>query len=963
MTVIRGSSPSVAPKTAPVRAPVSPASTPTSAAPAAAPDEAFEATKKRPLSITGRRAAVTVPLEETMSVSELLLSAQRAGRRGATPPAPPTPPVLDDEGRAAKALEGFPSVPSTHPAMQHAETVRAELRRDGLPTDATGVDVYIVGDHPDHGGMVARTIAGQTGLAPGATLHLSEPIENPKLAGLDPHERSEVSMRALSVKVGSASVDEFKEATVEALEAAYLSPKAELDYLVDHTPADGKTRLVNMSWGTSEENMVSSALKGAIDNPDSPLIAAANAGRSKQGLPPLDLSRREDQAVVRTFLRAQVKAALADPANRERLSTARKEATAAVARAREAGFLPIAAAGNFFEPGVHDDSSRGTANVVATIPGVLSVGSTSFGDPTRLGDESMGTSSSTGAAISAPGVDLPIARNADGTTRDVSGTSFAAPYAASVAALMIKANPNITPAQLEHILQSDAVAHNVKGTLRDGAGVIDAAAAVREARALQSYAGPSKAHVTTDLPLSTQRALHDTLRGLMPTTSTAYKEALKLGTNDAFAELSAGAQQAMLHAVAADRADTSLAGRLIELAECKPFHELGPAAQARVAANFANQFETKEILTKLTDPALASLDVRVKDAYVAAFSKAPSKAADLDEALASSAFTALKPEVQQAFFQAVEQNTDTFREEDPARAKLFEFVKSRDFERLSPAGQERWLRGLGAESKDTREAAFESLTTVSKWPTTGRERERTFHAAGSVLQHPREMSPLGREPLPGASTNEPRITSRDTTSAGVFISLALESVDPKPRPATVHTVTVDGQAIKVLMPRPVPTGDFPTIESIAKGLAALPATVRRDVQEVVVDPEYKNGVMAGVAKDKKPNRIYLGFGAPSSTADMAGMMSHEATHLKVSRLVDAERKAKVPQDASFMGRWEKAIDGDDFWPSKYAARSFQEDVAETAQRYFQVKGTPEEATMKRELPRRFAMIEALLAEP
>jgi serine protease len=76
---------------------------------------------------------------------------------------------------------------------------------------------------------------------------------------------------------------------------------------------------------------------------------------------------------------------------------------------------------------------------------------------------------------------------------DSEGTSFAAPYAASVAALMIKANPKITPDQIENILTSPGVARHIPNQTRpgwphepprDGAGEIDPVAAVAAARGL-----------------------------------------------------------------------------------------------------------------------------------------------------------------------------------------------------------------------------------------------------------------------------------------------------------------------------------------------------------------------------------------------------------------------------------------------------------------------------------------------
>jgi subtilisin family serine protease len=58
------------------------------------------------------------------------------------------------------------------------------------------------------------------------------------------------------------------------------------------------------------------------------------------------------------------------------------------------------------------------------------------------------------------------------------GTSFSAPYVAGVASLMVKANPSITPDQIEKILITSTVGIAAD---RAGAGVLDPVAAVRAA--------------------------------------------------------------------------------------------------------------------------------------------------------------------------------------------------------------------------------------------------------------------------------------------------------------------------------------------------------------------------------------------------------------------------------------------------------------------------------------------------
>jgi serine protease AprX len=63
----------------------------------------------------------------------------------------------------------------------------------------------------------------------------------------------------------------------------------------------------------------------------------------------------------------------------------------------------------------------------------------------------------------------------------VDGTSFAAPITASVAALMLEANPQLTPAAIKNILISTAERLVGHPSIRQGFGVINARAAIEKA--------------------------------------------------------------------------------------------------------------------------------------------------------------------------------------------------------------------------------------------------------------------------------------------------------------------------------------------------------------------------------------------------------------------------------------------------------------------------------------------------
>jgi hypothetical protein len=187
----------------------------------------------------------------------------------------------------------------------------------------------------------------------------------------------------------------------------------------------------------------------------------------------------------------------------------------------------------------------------------------------------------------------------------------------------------------------------------------------------------------------------------------------------------------------------------------------------------------------------------------------------------------------------------------------------------------------------------------------------------------------------------------------VFFAADGRGIDPKKADVLVHTVTIEGRDIEVIFPRPLPAG-LPSIELIAKGLAGLPASERMHVTQVIVDPRFKSWMQAANEKEGRPNRIFMGGEGPDNAREMTAILSHEAAHLLAADQFKAHPALQT--------KWGDAIRADNHRVSNYAASSLQEDVAETVALYYQVKGTPDEAVMKRDFPNRYAAIKELLGE-
>lgn len=139
----------------------------------------------------------------------------------------------------------------------------------------------------------------------------------------------------------------------------------------------------------------------------------------------------------------------------------------AVAAARRAGITLVCAAGN-------NGPGPNTVGYPAKFPESISVGAINK-------DSEIASFSARGQelTLAAPGVDIKstwLRRS----YKTISGTSMAAPHVTGVVALMLEADPSLTPSDIKAVLQSTALRLDGFKTEEQGAGVIDAAAAVQK---------------------------------------------------------------------------------------------------------------------------------------------------------------------------------------------------------------------------------------------------------------------------------------------------------------------------------------------------------------------------------------------------------------------------------------------------------------------------------------------------
>lgn len=190
--------------------------------------------------------------------------------------------------------------------------------------------------------------------------------------------------------------------------------------------------------------------------------------------------------------------------------------TIAAARAVDAGIVVVTAAGNLGRDAEgrrqHGGiTSPGNAPWVLTVGAANSNGTVNRADDTVAAFSSIGPTAIDGVAkpdLVAPGVGIESLADPDstlfmsrpeariwGTAQtliepyiSLSGSSMAAPMVAGTAALILQANPALTPAAVKAILRSSAERHEDESELAQGAGFLNARAAVTLARTVATNA-------------------------------------------------------------------------------------------------------------------------------------------------------------------------------------------------------------------------------------------------------------------------------------------------------------------------------------------------------------------------------------------------------------------------------------------------------------------------------------------
>jgi len=278
------------------------------------------------------------------------------------------------------------------------------------------------------------------------------------------------------------------------------------------------------------------------------VLDAGGAGRISHVIAALGFVLDNQRALNIRVVNMSVGAAVSESYTSDMLARATR-------RVVDRGIVVVAAAGN---AGVSSSgmTQYGSITAPGNAPWVLTVGAASHNGTVDRADDRVAAFSSRGPTyidraakpdLVAPGVGIESLSNPDselyrsrsayllpGTVAtsyvpylSLSGTSMAAPVVAGTIALMLQANPALTPNAVKAILQYTAESHPDADWMTQGAGFLDAYGAVVVARAFASSGAP----YTTSASWSGQvlwgnRLLRQTLP---PPTATVWQNGLLWG--------------------------------------------------------------------------------------------------------------------------------------------------------------------------------------------------------------------------------------------------------------------------------------------------------------------------------------------------------------------------------------------------------------------------------------------------
>ena len=400
------------------------------------------------------------------------------------------------------------------------------------------------------------------------------------------------------------------------------------------------------------------------------------------------------------------------------------------------------------------------------------------------------------------------------------------------------------------------------------------------------------------------------------------------------------------------------------------------ASEAELAA--ARRTGAAPRLEKLEGATLRSGELqKTRDAFRAAWTKAPAQHDDLGALARAAGFTEQPPATQRALIEAPAGARAVLAEElarhggdKVAASTLAQLALSKGFQALGTADQQHLLRYVGGKNAELSAPARAALAHEVNDP--------SFQRATPREQHDRLQTFMRKQPgiqpvlaeAPGTWTAT--ATARMSAPADVP-SIAFSS---GAKPAKRYEVMVDGRKISVLASTQAQEAGLHvhTPEDVRRALELMPKQARDLVKVIHLDSGRSSSDAYWQKEYRDPNhRAYMTAAANGvlsihptehapSIEQMVGTLTHEAGHFDSNArwgLVHTDDpKRGVVADPRWT-QWKDAMVGDKFAASTYAKHNPAEDFAESYRLYAQTVGTQRHAELRNIMPDRFRVLDAI----
>lgn len=456
------------------------------------------------------------------------------------------------------------------------------------------------------------------------------------------------------------------------------------------------------------------------------------------------------------------------------------------------------------------------------------------------------------------------------------------------------------------------------------------------------------------LPEQTQREVLERMKThASPDSPAARQNYAKLALDPGFAKLSPEHQKQALEALDKAPKDRGLSDDLRALVGTEGFRKLNSATGSEVLRRMGSTDATARanLMSLAGSEGFRGLNPGHQKQMLEVLDQRPKDVGlmvDLHAAATSSGFRNLSDSAKSELICGLGRNAA-----DPAaRTTLVNLADTKGLGKMADEDKLALIKVAGGSSAAYSGAARKELDALMSKPEfkNGSEDDQA-RMLKDVLKN--------QDFLPGATTAPDGAFDGKRASYTVSAPTALPNGDQR------YDVSIEGKTIPVTL-HPTQAGlTSYSADEVAKALAAVPKSQRDQITEVSLEP--KQDPQGAYMRSNSTGKVWVYPGTPPLANDtfMASAMIHETGHI-----VSGKKWGDDTGDPRWSA-WKDAMKQDQISPSKYGhttpgqastkggGSAYADDFAETALLYARVKGTPEEAEMRRLMPERFRILDGM----